>query len=162
MNIFLIFISSVLFSLAQNSLIDSGIAWYSTNFLGTWGPSPFLMKMGWGIIVVCTAAAIWFWSENFNKRKQSKHNQDKLGFQRELVYLALGSNILLNLWWQYLLFVSREFTLAAAVGVTLELSIIALFYLFSLQNRFSTVLLTPYFLWAFLVLYANYGLRALY
>lgn len=141
-----------LVSFIGGSITDKGMIWYEELNLPSFTPPGYFIGIVWTIIFVLSAVSIILFL---------RHNKEKkeLRFNSIIIFLIL--NALLNILWSFIFFGQGLILLSVIEMCALNVVNLILIILLWQENKLSSILLWPYFLWVSFATYLAYSIYLL-
>lgn len=141
-----------LVSAVGGGITDKGMIWYEELNLPSFTPPGYFIGIVWTIIFVLSAVSIILFL---------RHNKEKkeLRFNSIIIFLIL--NALLNILWSFIFFGQGLILLSVIEMCALNVVNLILIILLWQENKLSSILLWPYFLWVSFATYLAYSIYLL-
>lgn len=141
-----------LVSFIGGNITDKGMIWYEELNLPSFTPPGYFIGIVWTIIFVLSAVSIILFL---------RHNKEKkeLRFNSIIIFLIL--NGLLNILWSFIFFGQGLVLLSVVEMCALNVVNLILIVLLWQENKLSSILLWPYFLWVSFATYLAYSIYLL-
>ena len=123
--------------------ISINTGWYESVKLSITPPDE-VFPIVWNILFFLVAVSLFFVWTNSSKKQKTK------------VALVFGINLFLNVFWSFSFFFLKNPTLAFAVLILLEVSILSMIFTSWKIKKVSALLLIPYLLWVSFAGILNY------
>ncbi len=141
-----------LVSAVGGGITDKGMIWYEELNLPSFTPPGYFIGIVWTIIFVLSAVSIILFL---------RHNKEKKELRFNTIIIFLILNGLLNILWS-LLFFGHGLILWSIIEMSvLNLVNLILIILLWQENKLSSILLWPYFLWVSFATYLAYSIYSL-
>jgi tryptophan-rich sensory protein len=142
-------ISVFLVSAIGSLITNKGMDWYDTINLPSFTPPGSFIGMVWTIIFILATFSVLFFL------RKNKENRE-IRFQPILIFLII--NGILNIFWSTLFFGWGLIFWSIIEMIVLNITTLILIILLWRNNKFSSVLLWPYFLWVSFATYLAYNI----
>lgn len=141
-----------LLSFLGSIITDYGMPWYDGINLPGFTPEGSVIGMIWSIIFILILISVLLFLKNNKEKKELRFN---------LIVSLFIANAVLNILWSALFFAWNLLFLSIIEMIVLNLTTLLLIVFLWKNNKVSSILLWPYFLWVAFATYLAYSIYLL-